>query len=241
MRRGTLVCRRRGWSVPQKFYVLTKPHAVNLVKSRFSQGWWKVGFDFIKYVCRSQIQNALVCRNIKTFEKRCSIARVASKSIAIDRSIVECQLVDPAWFAMNWHDTSKEHFQCIFQRVHKNNPWIGWSRTFLVPLAMVDQWPWASKVDAAKVLWYVIILLRNNHDFGVTDTLPSICASLTEAMVHCICTCDAQLRHFVLETYYRPVDRELSVNKNFSGRSQSRTSWPPILYCYAETGEKKPA
>jgi len=29
-------------------------------------------FDFIKHVCRSQIQNVLVCCNIKKFEKRCS-------------------------------------------------------------------------------------------------------------------------------------------------------------------------
>ena len=34
--------------------------------------------------------------------------------------------------------------------------------------------------------------MRGNHDLGVTDTLPSVCASLTKAMVvvHCICTCD---------------------------------------------------
>jgi len=27
--------------------------------------------------------------------------------------------------------------------------------------------------------------LRGNHDLGVTDTLPSVCVSLTKAMVHC--------------------------------------------------------
>jgi len=26
--------------------------------------------------------------------------------------------------------------------------------------------------------------LRGNHDLGATDTLPSICASLTKSMVH---------------------------------------------------------
>jgi len=42
--------------------------------------------------------------------------------------------------------------------------------------------------DDAKVLYYVSLLLRGNHDLGVTDTLPSVCASLTKAMVslHCI-------------------------------------------------------
>jgi len=33
-------------------------------------------------------------------------------------------------------------------------------------------------------------------------------------MVHCICTCDTQLWHMILYLwlYYRPVDRELSIN-----------------------------
>jgi len=39
-------------------------------------------------------------------------------------------------------------------------------------------------VDAAKVLQYVFLLLIDNQDLGVTDPLPSICASLTKAMVH---------------------------------------------------------
>jgi len=42
--------------------------------------------------------------------------------------------------------------------------------------------------NTAKVLQYVFLLLRGNHDFGVTVTLPSVCASLTKlltkAMVH---------------------------------------------------------
>jgi len=54
-------------------------------------------------------------------------------------------------------------------------------------------------VDAAKVLQYVFLLLIDNQDLGVTDPLPSICASLTKAMVHYLhvrcwtlefCTCD---------------------------------------------------
>jgi len=54
--------------------------------------------------------------------------------------------------------------------------------------------------------------LRGNHDLGVTDALPSVCASLTKAMVHCICTCDTQLWHFVFVTIfnYQLVDGELS-------------------------------
>jgi len=34
--------------------------------------------------------------------------------------------------------------------------------------------------------------LRDNHDLGVTDALPSVCALLNKAMVHCICTCGTQ-------------------------------------------------
>jgi len=44
--------------------------------------------------------------------------------------------------------------------------------------------------------------LRNNHYLVVTDTLPSLCASLTKAMVHCIWTCDTQLWHFVFATIF---------------------------------------
>ena len=45
---------------------------------------------------------------------------------------------------------------------------------------------------------YVFPLLcdTDNHDLGVTDTLPSVYAS--KAMVHCICTCDIQLSHVIL-------------------------------------------
>jgi len=53
--------------------------------------------------------------------------------------------------------------------------------------------------DVAKLLC-VFLSLHKNHDLGVTDTLPSICSPLTKAMVHCICTCDTQLWHFVLVT-----------------------------------------
>ena len=33
---------------------------------------------------------------------------------------------------------------------------------------------------------------------GVTDTLPSVCASLTKAIVHCNCTCDSLLNFGIL-------------------------------------------
>jgi len=56
--------------------------------------------------------------------------------------------------------------------------------------------------------------LYGNHDFGVTDTLSSVCASLTKAMVglHCICTCDRLLNFDILYLllYYRPFGRNLS-------------------------------
>ena len=58
----------------------------------------------------------------------------------------------------------------------------------------------------------------------LTDTLPSVCASLAKSMVHCICTCDTQLWHFVLVTIL-PTGQS-RVIKKFSSRSQSKTSWP---------------
>jgi len=65
--------------------------------------------------------------------------------------------------------------------------------------------------------------LLGNHDFGVTDTLPSVCESLTKAMVHCICTCDTQLWHFLIVTILS-TGRSRQVIKKFSTRSQSKTS-----------------
>ena len=78
-------------------------------------------------------------------------------------------------------------FQSIIQKVHENYLSIGLWRIFFG--ASCDGWPQASSADAAKVLWYVFLLLHANRgDLRVTDTLPSVCASLSETMVHCICT-----------------------------------------------------
>jgi len=55
------------------------------------------------------------------------------------------------------------------------------------------------------------------------------CASLTKAMVRgtrCLHG-DTQLRNFVLVTLLPTVRSQVS--KNFSGRSQSKTSWPPLI------------
>ena len=49
------------------------------------------------------------------------------------------------------------------------------------------------------------------------NELPSICASLTKEMVHCICTCDTQLWHFVLVAFL-PTGRS-RVSTKFSSRS----------------------
>jgi len=68
--------------------------------------------------------------------------------------------------------------------------------------------------------------LHGNRYLGVTDTLPSVCASITWAMVHCICTCDTQLCHSVFVTIL-PTGRS-RVIKKFSSRSQSKTSWSPM-------------
>jgi len=61
---------------------------------------------------------------------------------------------------------------------------------------------------------------------GVTDAWPFFCASLIKAMVHCICTCDTQLWHFVFATIL-PTGRSRIISK-FSSRSQSKTSWPTM-------------
>ena len=45
-------------------------------------------------------------------------------------------------------------------------------------------------------------------------------------MVHCICTCNTQIWHFVLVTLL-PTGRS-RVSKKFSSRSYSKTSWPPL-------------
>jgi len=68
--------------------------------------------------------------------------------------------------------------------------------------------------------------LHGNHGLGVTDTLPSVCAALTKATVHCICTCDTQLWNFVFVTLL-PTGRS-QVIKKFSSQSQLKTSWPPM-------------
>ena len=94
---------------------------------------------------------------------------------------------------LHWIDKipKKNIFQSIFQKVHKKYPSVGWSRIFFGAYCSGR-------------------LLRDNHDLGVTDTLPSVYAS--KAMVHCICTCDTQLWHLYLWLYYRPVERKLPRN-----------------------------
>jgi len=68
-------------------------------------------------------------------------------------------------------------------------------------------------------------LSRGNDDLGVTDTLPSVCAS-SKATVHCICACDTQVWHFAFVTLL-PTGRSWVIKK-FSSWSQSKTSWPPM-------------
>jgi len=77
-----------------------------------------------------------------------------------------------------------------------------------------------------KALLYVFLLLRCNHILGVTNTLASVYASFTKAMVHCICTYDAQLWHFVFVTLLS-TGRSQVIKKLFS-RSQSKTRWPSM-------------
>jgi len=128
---------------------------------------------------------------------------------------------------LHWIDNipTKNTFQSIFQKVHKNYPWIGWSRIFLVPLAIPDHRlaRWMLCCDMFSYYCVTIKIL------GLIDALPSICESLTMVMVHCVCTCDTQLWHFVLVSLVTlsPTGRS-RVSEKFSGWSQSKTSWPPL-------------
>jgi len=64
--------------------------------------------------------------------------------------------------------------------------------------------------DSAKVLWYVFLLLLDNHDLGVTDPLPSVCESLTMAMVHIFAREILNFGILYLWLYYQPVNHELA-------------------------------
>ena len=117
----------------------------------------------------------------------------------------------------------KNTFQSIFHKVHKNYILIGWSRIFFG--FSCDGWPLqrantGSTADAS-ILFPIIAwqswFRRNGHYL----------LRITKAMVRCICTCDTQLRHFVLETLL-PTGRS-RVSKKFYSRSQSKTSWPPLI------------
>jgi len=127
---------------------------------------------------------------------------------------------------LHWIDNipTKNTFQSIFQKVHKNYPWIGWSRIFLVPLAIPDHRlaRWMLCCDMFSYYCVTIKIL------GLIDALPSICESLTMVMVHCVCTCDTQLWHFVLVSLVTllPTGRS-RVSEKFSSRSQSKRRWPP--------------
>jgi len=64
----------------------------------------------------------------------------------------------------------------------------------------------------------------------LTDTLPSVCASLTEAMVHCICTCDTQLWDIVFVTILPTVPPLLSMLTR-GGTSSGVSESTPAGFC----------
>jgi len=51
-------------------------------------------------------------------------------------------------------------------------------------------------------------------------------------MVHCICTCNTQIWHFVVVTLL-PTGRS-RVSKKFSSRSKLKTSWPLLVYAITD-------
>jgi len=100
-----------------------------------------------------------------------SRAGVANKSIAIDRSIAECQLVDRVWFYIQ---VTRYLKRTLFNQYSRNK--VGSIKIIdqlvghvysLVPLAMADYR--LARQMPRQMLWYVFLLLRNNHDLGVTD------------------------------------------------------------------------
>ena len=73
-------------------------------------------------------------------------------------------------------------------------------------------------------MWFPVIAWQS----WFKNALPSICESLTVVIVHCICTGGNHLWHFVLETFLSTGRSRVS--EKFSSGSQSKTSWPPLVY-----------
>jgi len=99
--------------------------------------------------------------------------------------------------------------------------WVGHVYS-LVPFAMADH-RLARQMPQRSC--NVFLLLRDSHDVGVTDILPAV--HHLRMRWYTICTCDTQLRHFALVALL-PTGRS-RVMKKFSSRSQSKTSWPPLV------------
>jgi len=129
-----------------------------------------------------------------------------------NRSIAEFHLVDCAWFCIGltrylkrtfFNQYSRKYAKIIHQLVcHVYS---------LVHLGMADHRP---ARQMPQKYWKCFSIIACNHDSRVSDTLPSVCAWLAKAMVHCICTKQMILSFGIshLWFYYRPVLRELSRN-----------------------------
>ena len=110
-----------------------------------------------------------------------------------DRPVHRQASVGRSRLILPWIDTIPENItlQSIYQKA-QNYPSDGWSRVFFG--ASCDGWPLLAQ-QMPRWCCNVFLLLRANHDLGVTDTLPSICASLAKAM-YCMCTVVPNLSRF---------------------------------------------
>jgi len=134
---------------------------------------------------------------------------------------------------LHWIDKDtyciKNTFQSIFQKVHTNYPSIGWSHVLLVPFAMADHR--LARQMPRRCLWYVFLLLRDNHD------LKTLCLLSVHHLLRRWYTVFARaiLNFGILYLWLlcRLVDRELA--RNFLVDPSRRQvghpcCMPPLLY-----------
>ena len=102
---------------------------------------------------------------------------MATKSIAIERSIAESQLVDRAWFCIELTRYVKRTLYNQYSRKYKKiiHELISHVRS-LVPLTMAGH-RLARKMLRRYCYIFSYYCIIDNHGLGVTDTLPSICVS----------------------------------------------------------------
>jgi len=119
---------------------------------------------------------------------------------------------------LHWIDKITKKNTC--NEYQYSRKYIHFSINWLVPYILWCLLWWLTTGQLGRcreVLYNVFLSFRDNHDLEARDNLLFICAPLTKAMVHCICTCNTQIWNFVLVTLL-PTGRS-RVSKKFSSRS----------------------